>query len=351
MLRAAMPHEPPPAARPELRARLARWTSFALAAVLVSLVAYLGYVGFEGSRQLTEAPAPTTDCRTPATLGWAYESLNYDISGDAALADEPDPERCTRTGPRAGDEVRAGDGTRIAGWYIPAGSGAGPEAPTIVLAHGWGSNKSRMLSRAELLQPDYNLVLLDFRNHGQSAQADTTQGVREADDLRAVVDWLVAEKRPERIALFGVSMGGASSLRAAAHDDRIDALVIESTHATLAHAAQARLDRAGYPLAVPGSWAILLGSLLRTGEDITVADPVASIAQLDGRPLLLVSAGADDSLGPTDAEDMFTAAEEAGSPVTLHVCPGAGHGGSLETCPEEYRAWVLGFLERHLDPS
>jgi uncharacterized protein len=351
MLRAAMPHEPPPAARPEPRARLARWTSFALAAVLVSLVAYLGYVGFEGSRQLTEAPAPTTDCRTPATLGWAYESLNYDISGDAALADEPDPERCTRTGPRAGDEVRAGDGTRIAGWYIPAGSGAGPEAPTIVLAHGWGSNKSRMLSRADLLQPDYNLVLLDFRNHGQSAQADTTQGVREADDLRAVVDWLVSEKAPERIALFGVSMGGASALRAAAHDDRIDALVVESTHSSLAHAAQARLERAGYPLAVPGSWAILLGSLVRTGEDVTVADPITSIAALDGRPLLLVSAGADDSLGPADAEDLFEAAEQAGSPVTLHVCPGAGHAGSLETCPEEYREWVLGFLERHLGPG
>jgi uncharacterized protein len=345
---AAMPYQLPSDPRTDRRARLAHWLSFALAAILVALVAYLGYVGFEGSRQLTEAPSPATDCRTPATLGWTYEAVNYDIEGDAELADEPDPEQCTRRGPRAGDAVQANDGVGIAAWYLPAASGVGPSGPTVILAHGWGSNKSRMLSRAELLQPEYNLVLLDFRNHGQSGETDTTQGVREASDLRAIIDWLVEEKEPERIAIFGVSMGGASALRAAARDARVDALVVESTHATLAHAAQARLDRAGYPLSVPGSWAILLGTLLRTGEDVTVADPLASIGRLDGRPLLLVSAGSDDSLGPGDADELFAAAERAGSPVSLHVCPGAGHGGSLEACPEEYRGWVLGFLERHL---
>lgn len=345
-----MPYELPPDARAERGTRITRFVSFAFAAVLVALVAYLGYVGYEGSRQLAAAPAPTTDCRTPATLGWEYEAVNYDVAGDEALADEPDPERCTRRGPRAGDAITSSGAVGIAAWYIPAGNGAGPDGPTVVLAHGWGSNKSNMLPRAELLHDDYNLVLLDFRNHGQSGEAGTTQGVREADDLRAVVDWLAETKGPERIALFGVSMGGASSLRQAARDERIDALVIESTHATLAMAAQARLERAGYPLSVPGSWAILLGSLLRTGEDVTVADPIGSVARLAGRPLLLISAGADDSLGADDAQDLLRAAEDSGSAVTLHVCPGAGHAGTPDACPEEYGGWVLGFLERHLDP-
>lgn len=346
-----MPYELPPDPRTERRARITRSVSFAFAAVLVALVAYLGYVGYEGSRQLAAAPAPTTACRTPATLGWEYEAINYNVAGDEPLAGEPDPEHCTRRGPQAGDAITSAGGVGIAAWYIPAGNGAGPEGPTVVLAHGWGSNKSNMLPRAEVLHADYNLVLLDFRNHGQSGQASTTQGVREADDLRAVVDWLTETKAPDRIALFGVSMGGASSLRQAARDERIDALVIESTHATLATAAQARLDRAGYPLSVAGSWAILLGSLLRTGEDITVADPIASVARLDGRPLLLISAGADDSLGAGDADDLLRASEEAGSAVTLHVCPGAGHAGAPAACPEEYGGWVLGFLERHLDSS
>lgn len=348
MLRLGMPYELPPDPRTERRARVTRWMSVGFAAVLVVLVAYLGYIGYQGSGQLTHALSPSTDCRTPDTFGWGYEAVNYDITGDAALADEIDPERCTRRGARAGDEVTARGGVALAAWYVPAGNGAGPTAPSVVMVHGWGSNKSTMLPRAELLHPYYNLVLLDLRNHGQSDEAATTQGVREADDLRAIIDWLVQEKGPERIAVLGVSIGGATAARQAARDERVDALVMESTHATLASAAQARLDRAGYPLSVPGSWAILLGTLLRTGEDVTVADPMVSVTRLDGRPLLLVSGGTDDSIGPDDATDLLAAAEEAGTPVTLHVCADAGHAGSPEVCPEAYAAWVLGFLERHL---
>ncbi len=56
------------------------------------------------------------------------------------------------------------------------------------------------------------------------------------------------------------------------------------------------------------------------------------------------------SIGATDAEDMLAAGEEAGSPVTLHVCADAGHAASPTECGEEYAGWVLGFLERHLAP-
>ena len=345
-----MPYELPPVPGTERRARIARWVSFAFAALLVGLVAYLGYVGYEGSRQLSDPPTPTTDCRTPATFGWAYEAINYDIATDAELATEVDPKACTRQGAAAGDQVTVG-GIELAGWYVPAANGVGATGPTVVLAHGWGSNKSNMLDRAVILHDAYNLVLVDLRNHGQSSDAATTQGVREANDLRAMVDWLEAAKGPDRIALFGVSMGAATVLAEAGRDERIDAVIAESTHATLANAAQARLDRSGYPLSMPGSWAILLGSLVRTGEDISAVDPLQTVERLDERPLLLIHAGADGSIGPNDAESLLAAADAAGSPTELHVCAGAGHANSDEVCAQEYAVWVLGFLERVLAPA
>lgn len=343
-----MPYELPPDPSTARRTRVTQWVTFAMAALLVALVAYFGYVGYEWSRQFTDAPEPSADCRTPATLGWQYEAINYDQAGDAALAAEADPRNCTARGPVAGDEVTGPGGVGLAGWYIPAGSGAAPEAPTVILAHGWGSNKSAMLDRAAILHGTYHLVLLDFRNHGQSAEAATTQGVRESGDLRAIVDWLESRRGPDRIAVLGTSMGGASALAAAVRDDRIDALVIESTHATLANAIQARLDLAGYPFSIPGSWAILLGSLLRTGEDASSVDPIQAVARLDERPLLLVYGALDDSIGPTDAEDMQAAASAAGVDSELHVCRDAGHDRAPETCPLDYPGWVLGFLERAL---
>jgi pimeloyl-ACP methyl ester carboxylesterase len=239
-------------------------------------------------------------------------------------------------------------GIGLAGWYIPAASGLPPDGPTVVLVHGWGSNKSALLDRAAMLHGSYNLLLLDLRNHGQSGEASTTQGVREAGDLRAMLDWLEASKGPERVAVLGVSMGGATALVEATRDDRVDAVIAESTHASIATAIQTRLERAGYPLAMPGSWAVLLGSLMRTGVDVSSADPIQAIDRLDGRPVLLLDAGQDDTIGVSDAVDMQSAGEASGSAVELVVCDAAGHGAAPEACPEAYAAAVLGFLERAL---
>ncbi|MDQ4036468.1 MAG: alpha/beta hydrolase [Chloroflexota bacterium] len=345
-----MPYELPPDPSTERRTRITRWAGFAFASVLVALVTYLAYVGYEGSRQLSDAPGPSSDCRTPATLGWEYEAINYDIGADAALEAEPDPENCVGRGASAGDGVAVGN-VRLAGWYIPAAAGADPTGPTVVIAHGWGSNKSNMLDRAAIVHDAYNLLLFDFRNHGQSSAAPTTQGVREAQDLSAMLDWLEREKGPASIAVLGVSMGAASALAEADRDDRVDAIIAESTHATLANAAQARLDRSGYPLSMPGSWAILLGALMRTGEDISAVDPIKSVERLDERPLLLIHGGADDSIGRDDAELLRAAAEAAGSPTEFHTCAAAGHSQSDQTCAGDYARWVLGFLQRVLAPA
>jgi pimeloyl-ACP methyl ester carboxylesterase len=343
-----MPFELPPDPRSERRSRIGGRIALVASVVLVLLVVYFAYVGYEGSRQLTEAPTPSRACRTPASLGWTYEAVNYDAGGDEALAAEADPMACTSRGAAAGDAVTGPGGVGLAGWYIPAGSGLPPNGPTVVLVHGWGTNKSELLDRAAMLHGSYNLLLLDLRNHGQSREASTTQGVREAGDLRAMLDWLEEAKAPERVAVLGVSMGGATALAEAARDERVDGVIVESTHAAVANAIQSRLENAGYPLAMPGSWAVLLGTLMRTGVDISGADPIQAIERLDGRPVLLLDAGQDDTIGASDAADLQAAGEAAGSSVELVVCDAAGHAGAPETCPEAYAAAVLGFLERAL---
>jgi pimeloyl-ACP methyl ester carboxylesterase len=345
----AVPYELPRDPSTARRERTTRWVGFGFATLLVTLVAYFGYVGYEGSRQLTDPPSRTDDCRTPADLGWAYQAINYDPAGDATTVSPDAPVDCSAARAKAGDAVTSPGGVRLAGWYVPAGNGD-PAAPTIVLAHGWGSSKSDMLDRAALLHDRYDLVLFDFRNHGQSDLAPTTQGVREATDLRAILDWLVTASGEERIGVLGVSMGGASALAEGVRDERVDAFAIESTHATIGDAAEARIARAGYPLALPGSWAVLLGTLLRTGQDISSVDPLAIIDDLDGRPVLLVAGGRDDSMGADDPQRLEAAAREAGTPVELHVCAAAGHAEAPDVCPQDYAAWVVGFFDRAFTP-
>jgi pimeloyl-ACP methyl ester carboxylesterase len=344
-----VPYEPPLDAAAARRARIWRWVSFLLVAVLVGLVGYLAWVGYDGSAQLVDPRAPSADCRTPASaFSWDYDAINYNGSADAVLVQVADPLNCPEHGPTAGADLTAADGTRIAAWYIPAGGSIGPDEATVVLAHDHGGNKSTMLSYAEPLHRNYNLVLFDFRNHAQSGGSQSTAGVLEQEDLQAVIDWLSVTKEPSAIAVLGVGLGGAAAVNEADTDQRVEALILDSTHATLANALQARIEARGYPLPLPGAWSILLGGLIRTGQDMSAVDPVQAIERYGERPVLIIQGGRDTAVGPTDGADLRDAAVAGGSQAELQTCADAGHGGAITTCAADYGDWVLGFLGRSL---
>lgn len=346
-----MTHSAVPDGRPPRR----RWTFrgaalFGLAALIACLTGYLLYTGIEGSNRLVHPPWRSTECRTPADLGWEYEAINYDSEAVASPPAQPvtGPTHCSAMAP-AGDEVVTPDGIRIAGWYIPAAGDIGPGGPTIVMSHGHGGNKSGLLAYAEVVHDRYNVVLFDHRNAGQSTGTMTTLGVLEQHDLRVILDWLEREKGPERVGVLGTSMGAATALRVAASDQRLDAIAIDSAHARLSYTLEVRMEHAGHP-PYPGTWAIFLGALVRTGLDFGAADPLDAVPQLGSRPLLILHGGADAAnLVEVNAEPLRAVAQEAGVPVEVHVCGAAGHGGVLATCPDEYREWLNSFFDEALD--
>lgn len=344
-----MAFEMPVDPRQERRARVTRWATTILVGIMVGLLAYLGYAAVEGSAELVH-PDPSRNCRLPSALGWEYTAINYDQASDAAIATEPDPSDCRSVGQPAGTALVAADGTRLAGWYIPAAAPLGPVGPTVVLVHGHGSNKNATLPLAEILHPDYNLVLFDQRNHGQSFGTETTMGVRERWDLEAIVGWLQATHGPTRIAVFGGSMGAITATSAVASGLPVQALILDSAPASVVGSAQRRIENRGYPLSLPASWAIMLGALFRTGVDVTAVDPVTTIDDVGSVPVLILQGGADDAIDPTSASQLAAAAASGGVATEVHICPDAGHSKLHEVCAADYREWVLGFLARTLGP-
>jgi pimeloyl-ACP methyl ester carboxylesterase len=340
-----MPVEP----REARRARMVGWATFLLVAVMIGLLAYLGYAAFEGSDQLVH-PDHSRVCRLPSALGWEYQAINYDQASDAALAAEADPLACASVGEPAGTDLMAADGTRLAGWYIPAAAPIGAQGPTVVLVHGHGTNKNGILPWAEVLHADYNLVLFDQRNHGQSFGTETTVGVRERTDLEAVVAWLRTTHAPTNVAVLGNSMGAITATNAVALGLPVQALVLDSSPLSVASSAQRRIESQNFPLALPASWAVVLGALFRTGVDVTAADPIINIDDVGSVPVLILQGDADLAIDPTSADQLAAAATEAGVRAEVHICAGAGHSRLLEVCPDDYRAWVLGFLAQTLSP-
>jgi pimeloyl-ACP methyl ester carboxylesterase len=324
-----------------------------LGLVLLAGLLYTGYVGYEGSRQLIEAGGSDRDCRTPDELfGWTYEAINYDIADDALLKTRnPDQTKCTYAGAIAGTEVVTDDGIHIGGWYIPAGDGAAPTAPTVILVHGFGASKTGILKYGEGLHQSFNLVAFDMRNTQRSSGDQTTAGVLEQKDLRAIIDWLERTKHPSHVGVLGNSMGAVTAVAEAVHDPRVEALALDSMHTRMRYQVEARLQHAGHP-AYPGTWAIFLAARIRTGVDLGSIDAQDAIPQLKRLPVLL-------SHGTADTEDLvertkafYNDAVAAGVTIELHLCPGAGHnapaGMPVVVCHDEFAAWMLDFFTRNL---
>ena len=83
------------------------------------------------------------------------------------------------------------EGVPMAGWLIRP-EAAGPDAagplPLVVIAHGWGSNRSRVLRYAHpLIEAGYTVFMYDARCHGESGSVKAPTGLMFTADLKAAV--------------------------------------------------------------------------------------------------------------------------------------------------------------------
>jgi pimeloyl-ACP methyl ester carboxylesterase len=195
--------------------------------------------------------------------------------------------------------IRADDGVDLAGWYAPR-----PNAPAVVLLHGYPADKADLLPLATALAPRFTTLLIDQRYFGDSGGGATTLGFRERGDLKRVVDFLQARGAPA-IGVFGFSLGGAVALLTAAEDERIGAVAAYAPFADLRVLGQelyAWMWLARYPYVE----AMLLWSRVVFGGDITRPSPVDAAARL-AVPVLLVHSRQDEQIPFGHAERLRAA--------------------------------------------
>ena len=128
------------------------------------------------------------------------------------------------------------------------------------------------------LHDDFNLVAIDQRNAGRSTGDETTAGVLEQDDLRAIIDWLEETKAPEHIGVLGNSLGAAGAITEARTDPRVEALALDSMHTRLVYQFEQRLSHNGHP-AYPGVW----GSSRELGCELAASTWVTPIPPMPWR--------------------------------------------------------------------
>jgi uncharacterized protein len=147
-------------------------------------------------------------------------------------------------------------GMRVKGWLLKhpspnAGENRSPVTiPVIVIAHGWGSNRSRVLRYAlPLYEEGYAILMYDARSHGESEYYRTPTGLQFRDDLMSAIEWLLtrAEVDPARIGVLGHSLGAFGAVLALDAKTPIAALVTDAMPVRFATMIAAELRRRGLP--------------------------------------------------------------------------------------------------------
>lgn len=99
----------------------------------------------------------------------------------------------------------------------------------LLLCHGYSRSKERLFNLIKLF-PEDNILIFDYRAHGESQGDYTTIGFYEKDDVLAAYKFLEVHEQTKNLPIFGVgvSMGAVSLLGAAAHGASFKGLVIDS---------------------------------------------------------------------------------------------------------------------------
>ncbi len=244
-------------------------------------------------------------------------------------------------------------GLTIRGWWVPAASPQGADAPAVIVAHGHG----RCMRDPEVLVPagmlhraGFSVLLVDLRNHGISDREDGhyAAGVKEYRDVLGAWDWLqrVQTIPAARIGLYGVSLGGATVTIAMGQEPRVAAAWEDSSWADIGLAMSDEIAKQGYPEFLK-TGGLLLGRL-RYGVDITSPSPLDTAARLNGRPFAIVHGAADEKIAVRHAGLLTDAIQAAGGTVKPWIVPGANHVRAVFVATAEYEARLTAFFSAAL---
>ncbi|GAA4823144.1 alpha/beta hydrolase [Algivirga pacifica] len=218
---------------------------------------------------------------------------------------------------------------------------------TIILLHGIRSGKECYTTVSKKLSvAGYHTVAIDLRGHGESGGKYCTFGIKEKQDVSALIDYLNQEEGiTDHIGVWGRSLGGAVALQAMAVDRRIVFGVVESTFSDfrkiIGDYSRYYLNFDLKPLT-----AYLVNRAGAIGDfDPSKARTVEYCKQIQ-QPVFFAHGDADQQINIENGRINFTALASTDKEFT--TIEGAGHLNVWELGGGAYFQKVLGFISRKL---
>ena len=237
----------------------------------------------------------------------------------------------------------------LRGWYIEVD----PSAPVIIVTHGLGASKKDanvLIPAGMLAHHGFNVLMYDLRNHGESGSDNGRAGIgnKEYLDVLGAWHWLMEAKgySAEHIGLYGVSLGGGTTLDAFGEEPRVAAAFVDSPFFNLPEIMDAELARNHYPVLL--TQPAILMARLTTGEDLLAHSPSEAISADSGRPLYVVHGTGDTRISVQQTRELVALAGKTGANLQVWMPEGVEHVGSVFQFPDEYERRLVDFFKSAL---
>lgn len=222
-------------------------------------------------------------------------------------------------------------------WLIKADSAKG----TIILFHGYGGQKSKMLDKANVfLNLGFNTLLVDFMGSGKSEGNQCTIGFYEAEQVKTAFDYL-ANKGEKTIYLFGTSLGAAAIMKAQNdYQLQVKGIIIECPFGTMLQTVKARFKTMHVPSFPMAHLLVFWGGTIN-GFNAFKHNP-SNYANNIKCPTLLFYGLKDEKVSMEETNQIFENLKRAKKLVTF---PNAAHENYLNQYKAEWTKEVKVFLK------
>jgi uncharacterized protein len=224
-------------------------------------------------------------------------------------------------------------------WQIKCDSAKG----TVVLFHGYGGEKSGMLTQSdEFHRLDYNTVLVDFRGSGGSEGNQTTFGFKEAEEVRLVFDYLTRQGE-QSIYFFGTSMGSVAIMKAIGDNNlKPKAIIIECPFGSMYQTTCARFRNMKVPTFPMAGLLVFWGGV--QNDFWAFGHNPAEYAKKVTCPTLLLYGEQDTKVSRQEIDDIYNNLK---SKKVLKTYKLAGHESYWTKYKEDWKTDVKTFLSQN----
>ncbi|MDE6927048.1 MAG: alpha/beta hydrolase [Acetatifactor sp.] len=221
------------------------------------------------------------------------------------------------------------------------------QGPWVILCHGYMGNAEGMAVHARrFYEQGYQILIPDARGHGKSEGEYIGMGWPERRDVVRWAEYLVWKEKAEKIALLGVSMGGATVMMTSGEDlpVQVRAIVEDCGYTSVWDEFHYQFKMLYHLPAFPLMYVTDLFARIRAGYGLKEASALKQVAKCR-IPMLFIHGKKDTFVPYRMLKPLY---EAAACPKEYYVVENAGHGEAHRAEPVEYWNRVFSFLEKYM---